>query len=187
VDAYLRPPRQQDAGPLALVHVRSWQAAYRGLLPQEYLDGLDPADRIERWHRILAAVAEAQQSGGPFRGIAVAVTGRPGGDETDETICGFALFGPTRDEDEDAQRTGEVSAIYLMPENWRTGAGRMLMAEAVRQLAGAYEQATLWVLDSNDRARRFYARSGWAEDGARKVDDTFGFPISEVRYRRPLP
>jgi hypothetical protein len=42
------------------------------------------------------------------------------------------------------------------------------------------------VLDSNDRARRFYVRNGWAEDGAVKVDDTRGFPISEVRYRRSL-
>jgi ribosomal protein S18 acetylase RimI-like enzyme len=183
VDAYIRPATAEDAGQLARVHVRSWQAAYQGLMPQEYLDGLDPADRVERWQNILAAVAEAQQSGGPFRGAVVAIAGRPG---SDEAICGFALFGPTRDQDEDARRTGEISAIYLMPENWSTGVGRMVMAEAVSQLAGAYDQATLWVLDSNDRARRFYARNGWAEDGAVKVDDTWGFPCSEVRYRRAL-
>jgi ribosomal protein S18 acetylase RimI-like enzyme len=179
VDAYVRPARPEDAGRLAVVHVRSWQAAYRGLLPQEYLDGLDPADRVERWQNILAVVAEAGQSGGPLRGVVAAVA--------DEIICGFALFGPTRDQDEDAQRTGEVSAIYLLPETWSRGLGRLMMAEAVRQLAAGYAQATLWVLDSNDRARRFYARNGWAQDGAEKVDDSMGFPLSEVRYRRPLP
>ncbi|HEU5421786.1 MAG TPA: GNAT family N-acetyltransferase, partial [Streptosporangiaceae bacterium] len=66
------------------------------------------------------------------------------------------------------------------------GLGRMLMAEAVSQLAAGYEQATLWVLDTNDRARRFYARTGWAEDGAVLQDDSRGFPITEVRYRRSL-
>ena len=185
--AHVRPATADDAGQLARVHVRSWQAAYQGLMPQEYLNGLDPADRVERWQNILAAVHEAQQSGGPLRGAVVAIAGRAAADDAGETICGFALFGPTRDEDEDARRTGEVSAIYLMPDNWSTGLGRLLMAEAVRQLSGAYEQATLWVLDSNDRARRFYTRNGWAEDGAVKVDDTWGFPCSEVRYRRALP
>jgi len=55
-------------------------------------------------------------------------------------------------------------------------------------LAGAgYRDATLWVLDSNDRARRFYALAGWAEDGAVKTDGSRGFPLREVRYRRTLP
>lgn len=38
----IRPTRMQDAPEIAVVHVLSWQAAYRGLLPQAYLDGLDP-------------------------------------------------------------------------------------------------------------------------------------------------
>jgi hypothetical protein len=35
-------------------------------------------------------------------------------------------------------------------------------------------------------SRRFYAKGGWAEDGAVKQDDSLGFPMTEVRYRRPL-
>ncbi|PLV45124.1 hypothetical protein X011_24520 [Mycobacterium tuberculosis variant microti OV254] len=31
-----------DAPEVVRVHVRSWQWAYRGLLAQDYLDGLDP-------------------------------------------------------------------------------------------------------------------------------------------------
>ena len=49
-----------------------------------------------------------------------------------------------------------------------------------------YRQATLWVLDSNARARRFYAAAGFQPDGAVKVDDSRGFPLAEVRYRRSL-
>jgi hypothetical protein len=71
-----------DAGPIAVVHVRSWQGAYRGLLPREYLDGLDPADRIERWQRRL------EQERWPAAGTIVAVSGGQ--------VGGFANFGPTR-------------------------------------------------------------------------------------------
>jgi hypothetical protein len=42
------------------------------------------------------------------------------------------------------------------------------------------------VLDTNDRARRFYALAGWAEDGASKTDASRGFDITEIRYRRTL-
>jgi hypothetical protein len=56
-----------------------------------------------------------------------------------------------------------------------------------RLAAAKFEQATLWVLDSNIRARRFYEAGGWVADGARKVDESHGFPIAEVRYQRALP
>jgi GNAT superfamily N-acetyltransferase len=173
VNAYVRKASPEDAEQIAIVHVRSWQAAYRERVPQDYLDGLNAADRVGRWRDALHGLEERGQ------GIIVAVA--------DDTVCGFAVFGPTRDQDEDPQRTGEVNAIYLLAEAWGRGLGRLLMAEAVRQLAARYEQATLWVLDSNDRARQFYARNGWAEDGSVKHDDSRGFPLSEVRYRRPLP
>jgi GNAT superfamily N-acetyltransferase len=170
----IRPARAGDAAQIAVVHVRSWQGAYRGLLPQEYLDGLDPAQRRIGWER---ALRETDWSRG---GIVVAEDGG--------ALAGFAGFGPTRDEDEDAGRVGEVEAIYLLPAAWGKGAGRQLMAAALTGLAGAgYGQATLWVLDSNVRARRFYEAGGWAADGARKQDGSRGFPLTELRYRRPLP
>lgn len=179
VAAQVRQARPDDAAPIATVHVRSWQAAYHGLLPQEYLDGLDPADRIARWRDTLLAHQPERGAGKPLRRVVVAVDGG--------TIRGFAAFGPTRDPDEDPQRTGEVYAIYLLPQSWGQGLGRMLMAATVSQLASAYPQATLWVLDSNERARQFYARNGWTEDGSAKLDDSRGFAIPEVRYRRSLP
>jgi GNAT superfamily N-acetyltransferase len=78
--------------------------------------------------------------------------------------------------------------IYLLPQAWGTGVGRELMAAVVDGLTGlGYEDATLWVLDSNDRARRFYARAGWTEDGTTQVDDSLGVTLNEIRYRRVLP
>jgi hypothetical protein len=50
-----------------------------------------------------------------------------------------------------------------------------------------FAEATLWVLDTNERARRFYAAGGWTLDEVTRQDDSHGFPIDEVRYRRSLP
>jgi GNAT superfamily N-acetyltransferase len=105
-----------------------------------------------------------------------------------DRLDGFAAVGPTRDEDQNPERVGEVRAIYVLPDAWGTGLGRQLMAAALERLAAeGFAQATLWVLDSNARARRFYEAGGWAAEGAVKHDDSRGFPMTEVRYRRPLP
>jgi ribosomal protein S18 acetylase RimI-like enzyme len=137
----IRPARMQDAPEIAVVHVRSWQAAYRGLLPQAYLDGLDPGQRTGQWERVLSA---ADSHGGTV----VADAGGP--------LSGFISYGPARDDDADSRRDGEIYAIDLMPAAWDQGTGRQLMAAALGRLGKAgFDQVTLWVLDSNVRARRF--------------------------------
>lgn len=196
----VRPARLEDAPRIAEIHVRSWQDAYRGLMPQAFLDGLEPAQRLPRWVRALEAPDWP-------RGGSLVVAG-PDGD-----LAGFASIGPTRDEDDDPARVGEVRAIYLAPAAWGQGLGRRLMTAALEHLTSAgYAEATLWVLDANDRARRFYAAAGFAADGAAKpwrphalrdsarlgrledavagikaLDGERGFVLREVRYRRPLP
>jgi GNAT superfamily N-acetyltransferase len=173
-DPLVRPAGPGDEAGIAAAHVTSWQDAYRGHMPQDFLDSLDVGQRVAAWRRRLP---EAKRS----RGDLVVV-------ESAGEIAGFALFGPSRDADADPERTGELGAIYLRPGSIGQGLGRLLMASAVSGLAGfGYAHATLWVLDANARARRFYERAGWAADGAVMDDDSRGFTIREVRYRRSLP
>ncbi|HYZ56827.1 MAG TPA: GNAT family N-acetyltransferase [Streptosporangiaceae bacterium] len=140
---FVRPATLADADAIGLVHVRSWQSAYRGKIPQDYLDGLDPALRSQVWRRAL-------EQGDPARGGVLVSVVEGGG------ITGFASFGPSRDGDTDPRMTGEVFAIYAAPGAWGTGTGRALMGGAVAELARlGYADAILWVLDANDRARRF--------------------------------
>jgi ribosomal protein S18 acetylase RimI-like enzyme len=169
----IRAATAADADAIALVHVRSWQGAYQGLMPQEHLDQLDVAQRAQRWSRGLT-------SADPFRDATlVTVTG--------EQVIGFASVGAARDPDADPGDTGEVYAIYLLPEAWGQGLGRDLMTAALARLADlGYQVATLWVLEGNARARRFYEAAGFTTDGAEQTDDTRGFPVPEVRYRRTL-
>jgi ribosomal protein S18 acetylase RimI-like enzyme len=169
----IRAARVGDASQIAAVHVRSWQGAYRGLLPQAYLDGLHPAQRVGRWERTLAEAHDGRE------GVLVA--------DASGTLLGFVGYSPSRDADMDPARVGEIDAIYLLPSAWGQGVGRRLMGDALARLAEAqFDQVMLWVLDSNVRARRFYEAGGWLADGARKTEESRGFPITQVRYKRSL-
>lgn len=168
-DVEVRPATAADARSIAEVHVRSWQAAYRGKIPQERLDALSVEQRHEVWQQILA------DSRPPQSGVLVVVDA--------DTILGFLAYGPSRDSDA-AELTGEIGAIYLLEEAWGRGVGRLLMEAGVQQLrAGGYRSATLWVLRTNERARWFYEAGHWQPDGAEKVDQSPGFSLDEVRYK----
>lgn len=164
----IRPATVDDAGPIAAVHVRSWQEAYRGQLPQALLDGLSVERRTTQVRDMLSA---------PQHGMWVAIE--------DGQVVGFASVGDARDADTTPD-TGELYAIYLAPQAWGIGVGRALHDTAVTALATNYAEAILWVLETNARARRFYERQGWVTDGARKEEQRGDAVLEEVRYRRAL-
>jgi GNAT superfamily N-acetyltransferase len=149
--ATIRAARPEDARPVAEVHVDSWRHTYRGVLPDEYLDRLSVDDRESMW---LGAFADPD----PKSGALVA--------EADGHLVGFASFGLSRDEDV-PDGTGEVPAIYVEPAALGTGVGRELFAAVTETLRDAgFTRATLWVLEANASARRFYEKAGWSWDGA---------------------
>jgi ribosomal protein S18 acetylase RimI-like enzyme len=157
-----------DACALAEIHVRAWQMGYRGLLPDSLLDSLSAADRLPRWRERLAETAA--------RVLVAEVDGRP---------AGWLVIGPQRDTDVDAQRVGEIYAIYVHPDFWRRGCGAALLAQARDELRGqGFAEATLWVLRTNQRAIRFYEAHGFWADGASKIEtNRDGIAFDEVRYR----
>ena len=155
------------------MHVSSWQEAYRGLLPQEYLESLSVQGRTETWERNLSQ---------PTALGAVTLVA-----ELDDRIIGFASIGPSRDDDMGPD-TGELWGLYLHPDHWGAGHGRTLHARAVTALSSTgATTATLWVLSGNQRARRFYEQQGWVADGAEKTDWRGDVRLDEVRYRCTLP
>src|SRR5262249_38069630 len=59
-----------------------------------------------------------------------------------------------------------LDGLYVLPEWWRRGVGRALHDHVLEHLrADGSTQCHLWALEHNDRARRFYERLGWHEDG----------------------
>jgi len=161
-----------DAEAVATVHVRSWQSAYRGLLPDAFLDTLSVERRSEVWNRILA------ETDLPRTGTFVLQEGFE--------VIGFVHVAPTRDDDLPAS-TGEVTAIYVTQRARGLGGGRQLMDAAKSSLKSAgFAAAALWVLEANVGARGFYERQGWLPDGAHKLDDRGDFVLREVRYSTTL-
>jgi GNAT superfamily N-acetyltransferase len=159
-----------DEHAVARVHVRSWQVAYRGLLPDDYLDRLAPADWAARY-----TFAEAT-AGLPRTTVVVGEDG----------ICGFATTGSSRDPD--AEGAGELYAIYVHPDWWHRGVGRLLIGDVRSRLAEQrFSGAVLWVLMGNERAERFYRSDGWEPDGHRRLQDVHGITVDEIRYARSLP
>jgi ribosomal protein S18 acetylase RimI-like enzyme len=168
-DGVLRSARPGDAGEIAAVHVGTWQHAYAGLLPDDFLAGLDINQRAGHWR---ARISE------PRNGIFVLVFEQLG------RVRGFVSGGPSRDGD----AGGEVYAIYVDPVCQGQGAGTRLLAAAARGLAEArFTEARLWVLADNHPSRRFYESRGWRPDGTVKPwSYGDGRSVMEVRYVKPL-
>ena len=159
-----------DAEAIATVHVRSWQAGYRGLMADELLDGLSAAERVPRWRDAVAGHAEP--------GLLLVAEHGTG-------VAGFcAVAEPSRDEDADPD-VAEIGAIYVDPDHWRVGVGAALMEAALEHLgSGDWREVTLWVLEDNDAAIAFYERFGFAPDGAENFYEGSG--TTGIRLRRRL-
>jgi GNAT superfamily N-acetyltransferase len=171
----VRAAVERDAEAVARVHVESWRSTYRGLVPDDHLAGLSVERGADNWRRL---ITEA----GADRGVLVLEDDGPNGAGD---VIGLCHYGPTRDDDVDG--AGEVTSIYLAAERWRHGGGTQLLDAAVSAMTAAgYANATLWVLDGNDRARAFYEARGWVRDGAVKVDDQGSFQLRELRHVRAL-
>ncbi|MEM9615620.1 MAG: GNAT family N-acetyltransferase [Actinomycetota bacterium] len=169
----IREPVEGDAAEMGSVHVRAWQAAYRGIMPDDYLDALSADERAAMWREGLANPPRER-----FARRAV--------EAEDGRLVGFCVVGP-EGADEGAAG-GELYAINLDPDHWGTGAGPALIDAGLRALVDAgFGEAVLWVAPGNARARRFYEREGWVADGAERTDEVLGVVVEEVRYRRSLP
>ncbi len=106
----IREAAPADARACAEVHVEGWRWAYRGLLPDGYLDRVSVEDRERTWREGVAGSGE--------RVAWVA--------EREGRVIGLCVTGPSEDADAD-RSTAEVYAIYLLPEVVGTGVGRALL------------------------------------------------------------
>ncbi len=161
----IRQAASGDEARLANVHIQSWQEAYRGLIPQAYLDNLpnELIERTEMWTKILA---------NPNRWAWVA--------ENANGIAGFILFGPPRD----ANREDfiELGAIYLLASEQGKGIGYSLLSVGFSNMRNlGFRRAYCWVLENNPTIK-FYERSGAHFSGHLKTDEIGGQSFNELSY-----
>ena len=159
----IREALLEDAYKRAVCHVSSWRSAYKGIVPDEVLDNLSEEEIADKFKK------EIEQKGYTFYCA-----------EYEGKIIGH--FNIRRSHDEDKPNAGEVHGIYLIEEFWGKGYGKKMMSCAIDSLKQmGYNEIILWVLEENNRARRFYEKCGFVFDGTKK-EEIIGKPLIEIRY-----
>lgn len=164
-DTVIRVAKSGDECAIAGVHIRSWQEAYKGLIPQSYLDALpnEFENRVKMWTSILA---------NSQRWAWVA--------ENSNGIVGFVLFGPPRDPNRESFI--ELGAIYLLASEKGKGIGFSLLSAGFNKMKDlGYKKAYCWVLENNPTIK-FYERSGANFSGQTKDDEIGGKYFKELAY-----
>jgi ribosomal protein S18 acetylase RimI-like enzyme len=94
----------------------------------------------------------------------------------DDNVIGYAGVGAERDP-QAPPTTGELYALFVHPDHWGTGTGRALADAACADLRECgCDTVQLWVLEANNRARRFYARYGFVETADRAYSSLNDLP-----------
>lgn len=163
-DVRVQPAEARHLEGVQRVAQTTWRATYRGTI----LDA-DIERFLERNYSIAALEQILER---PLISLHVALDG--------EELVGYATAGVNR------YGEAELFAIYVLPDYQGRGVGRLLWQAARAFLAATgRDDFILWVLDSNETARRFYERQGARFAGER--DFPMGTAaIREVLYRTPI-
>ena len=168
---------------MSLIHALGWRDTYKGFVPDEYLA---QEITVDRWVDVFRSNFEKDTCHGLllYRGDtpvacinyckARQINYNPG------DIC--------RLDNEKYADWGEIASFYTHPEERGKGYGGLLFEEVLRRLrAEGFENAFVFVLRENEKARKFYSAHGFAWDGTHA---DIPFPPSTVcvdlRYVRKL-
>lgn len=146
------------------IYEQAWKKAYKGIVPQDFLDSLEKgswASKVDRpeWNTLVV--------------------------ELDGKLIGTSSYSKSRFEE--YSDAGEIISIYFLPEYMRKGYGKKLLAAAVEGLASmGYSEAFLWVLEENINARKFYESQGFVRADGSVETAPGGKTLKEIRYKLNL-
>lgn len=166
----IRTATLDDIEAFEAVRIATWKACFRGIVSDEFLDGLTlPPHRIQRCRDVI------EDSEGSA--VVVACAG--------DRFIGMGLAEPAGDVRLESD-VGEVRALYVHPDWQGRGVGRALLGALTAALrARGYRAAVLWTLRDLPPTRRFYEATGWDFDGTEDAHDWHGL-VHLVRYARDL-
>jgi len=166
-DVSLRDAGLDDLPAIVALQARSWRTSYRGIVDDAFLDAIPMQQWIESWRAHFFA--------GDTRCLVAEEEGR---------IIGFASVGQPDSSEARDPSVRELHTIYIEASHYGRGLGQLLIKTALGHLreAGA-GTVVLWVLEQNDRGRRFYEAGGWRADGARATDCWGATSVPRLRYR----
>jgi len=152
--------KTKDFKAIAEIYPESWKFAYRGIVPQSYLDSLS----ADHWMLVL--------SDNKYDTYAIA---------DDEKYIGTASICPARDEK--MKGWGEIISIYFLPQYFGKGYSEVLFNAAIEALVDkGFKDIYLWVLDENIRAQKFYEKNGFKKSSDTIQTTIEGKDLKEVRY-----
>lgn len=149
-----------DRNKISHIYEQSWKYAYRGIIPQEYLDNISEG----YWNKTFDIL------------------------EWDTIVCmhdgeyiGTSSF--CRSRFEKYPDSGEIISIYLLPEYMRKGYGKELLDFVINELTKQwFKEVFLWVLEENYVARKFYENFGFECTYDYLHDNIGGKDLREIRY-----
>ncbi|KGK85878.1 GCN5 family acetyltransferase [Desulfosporosinus sp. HMP52] len=160
----IRKATLHDVKHISRIHALSWKSAYKGIIPQAYLDDLKEdfwVSALENWIKDDVLTAQIIF-------------------ENDRTI-GCVAYGKSRDKS--LPDWGEIVSIYLLPEYFGKGCGNKLLETALLDLKQSdYQNIYLWVLKENLRARHFYEKNKLQCNKDECICEIMGKQFTDIRY-----
>jgi len=153
-----------DVHDISRIHALSWKSAYKGIVPQAYLDELKEnfwVPAFTEWIKNnVLTVQEVLDNG---------------------NAVGCVAYGKSRDNNK--PDWGEIVSIYLLPQYFGKGFGNRLMETALSDLKRTgYKYIYLWVLKDNHRARCFYEKKHFKCSNEECTCEIMEVKLTEVRY-----
>lgn len=156
-----------DVTAVGKIHVDTWRVAYKGIVPQDYLDGLNYTKSATRWENGILERPEV------LRYVA----------EIGGEIAGFIAGLNNRSESDLPHIDSELWAIYVHPNHFRDGVGQALVQELTNKLRDLKKKKMcVWVLADNHRAINFYKKCGGVKTSAEKMIEIGGANLLEISY-----
>ena len=162
----IRKVLPDDSYEYAALHVNCWKDAYKGIIPDDYLEKM-----VKELDQQVDSCRKMLSNPGDMEFYCAMLS---------DDMIGRLIFNKSRDEDK--PDAGEISAIYLLAEHWGRGYGKQMMDFALNELYRKEFQETItWVLEENKRARLFYEKCGFIQDGIKR-DIEIGETLKSIRY-----
>ena len=163
----IRLAKPDDAQDMAEVHARSWEVAYKDIIPIEYIKAKN-ATRPDLYKRIITDENTTQH--------VIQANGK---------TVGIMGFGEPKDDDAD-DNYYELHGVYLHPDYYRKGIGTKAVDfafEKARKLNKKY--MNVWVFAENYNSIKFYEKCGFIADGKTKDYDC-GKILKCIRMKKEL-
>ncbi|OED52275.1 GNAT family N-acetyltransferase [Aliivibrio fischeri] len=105
--------------------------------------------------------------------------------DCDEGLVGFLCFGQPKALN--GTEVYELSSIYIAPDKIGAGIGQTLYNECERVLRLLKAQkVSLWALDSNKRALKFYTKQGFTPTGGINKERTNDIVLNDIELAKEL-